>query len=417
MKPAASLSSPPAAPRRILLGVSGGIAAYKAAELLRLLQQAGHEVRVVMTRAAMEFVRPLTFQALSGKPVHSDLLDPNAEAAMGHIELARWAEHVLIAPASADVIARLAHGQANDLLAAVCLASEAPVAIAPAMNRAMWAHTATGANLRTLQARGVWIWGPDEGVQACGEVGPGRMLEPQELAQRVAMWIAPGVLQGVRMLVTSGPTHEPLDPVRYLGNRSSGRMGHAVAAAAAEAGAQVTLVSGPVALPDPAGLHEVLHVETAQEMHAACMARAPETDIFIGVAAVADFRPAEVMHNKIKKVDMQDLSLQLVRNPDILADIAALPSAPFTVGFAAETQNLVEYAQAKLREKRVQMIAANPVGVSEGFEAEDNVLTLFSAQGEETLVRAPKIELARQLIQRIAMQYTKNMKQKMETSA
>lgn len=403
MKPAASPSS--SAPRRILLGVSGGIAAYKAAELLRLLQQAGHEVRVVMTRAAMEFVRPLTFQALSGKPVHSDLLDPNAEAAMGHIELARWAERILIAPASADVIARLAHGQADDLLAAVCLASEAPVAIAPAMNRAMWAHAATAENILTLQRRGVQVWGPDEGVQACGEVGPGRMLEPTELAQRMQRWLAPGVLQGARVLVTSGPTHEPLDPVRYLGNRSSGRMGHAVAAAAAEAGAHVTLVSGPVALPEPAGMQEVLPVKTAQDMHAACMARASGTDIFIAVAAVADFRPAEVMSHKIKKGDTQDVSLKLVRNPDILADIAALPDAPFTVGFAAETENLAEYAQVKLREKRVQMIAANRVSASAGFEVEDNALTLFSAQGQEELPRAAKTELARQLIQRIAMHY------------
>jgi phosphopantothenoylcysteine decarboxylase/phosphopantothenate--cysteine ligase len=407
MKPAASPSPSVAVPRRILLGVSGGIAAYKAAELLRVLQQAGHEVRVVMTRAAMEFVRPLTFQALSGKPVHSDLLDPNAEAAMGHIELARWAERILIAPASADVIARLAHGQADDLLAAVCLASEAPVAIAPAMNRAMWAHAATAENIQTLQRRGVQVWGPDEGVQACGEVGPGRMLEPTELAQRMQHWLAPGVLQGVRVLVTSGPTHEPLDPVRYLGNRSSGRMGHAVAAAAAEAGAHVTLVSGPVALPDPADMQEVLPVKTAQDMHAACMARASGTDIFIAVAAVADFRPAEVMSNKIKKGDAQDVSLKLVRNPDILADIAALPDAPFTVGFAAETENLAEYAQAKLREKRVQMIAANRVSASAGFEAEDNALTLFSAQGQEELPHAAKTELARQLIQRIAMHYNK----------
>jgi phosphopantothenoylcysteine decarboxylase/phosphopantothenate--cysteine ligase len=407
MKPAASPSPSAAVPRRILLGVSGGIAAYKAAELLRLLQQAGHEVRVVMTRAAMEFVRPLTFQALSGKPVHSDLLDPNAEAAMGHIELARWAERILIAPASADVIARLAHGQADDLLAAVCLASEAPVAIAPAMNRAMWAHAATAENIQLLQRRGVQVWGPDEGVQACGEVGPGRMLEPAELAQRMQRWLAPGVLQGVRILVTSGPTHEPLDPVRYLGNRSSGRMGHAVATAAAEAGAHVTLVSGPVALPEPAGMQEVLPVKTAQDMHAACMARASGTDIFIAVAAVADFRPAEVMSHKIKKGDTQDVSLQLVRNPDILADIAALPDAPFTVGFAAETENLAEYAQAKLREKRVQMIAANCVSASAGFEAEDNALTLFSAQGQEEFPRAAKIELARQLIQRIAMHYNK----------
>lgn len=387
--------------------MSGGIAAYKAAELLRVLQQAGHEVRVVMTRAAMEFVRPLTFQALSGKPVHSDLLDPNAEAAMGHIELARWAERILIAPASADVIARLAHGQADDLLAAVCLASEAPVAIAPAMNRAMWAHAATAENIQTLQRRGVQVWGPDEGVQACGEVGPGRMLEPTELAQRMQHWLAPGVLQGVRVLVTSGPTHEPLDPVRYLGNRSSGRMGHAVAAAAAEAGAHVTLVSGPVALPDPADMQEVLPVKTAQDMHAACMARASGTDIFIAVAAVADFRPAEVMSNKIKKGDAQDVSLKLVRNPDILANIAALPDAPFTVGFAAETEKLAEYAQAKLREKRVQMIAANRVSASAGFEAEDNALTLFSAQGQEELPHAAKTELARQLIQRIAMHYNK----------
>jgi phosphopantothenoylcysteine decarboxylase/phosphopantothenate--cysteine ligase len=407
MKPAASPSPSAAVPHRILLGVSGGIAAYKAAELLRLLLQAGHDVRVVMTRAAMEFVRPLTFQALSGKPVHSDLLDPNAEAAMGHIELARWAERILIAPASADVIARLAHGQADDLLAAVCLASEAPVALAPAMNRAMWAHAATAANLRTLQSCGVHVWGPDEGVQACGEVGPGRMLEPAELAARMQTWLAPGALQGVRVLVTSGPTHEPLDPVRYLGNRSSGRMGHAVAAAAAETGAAVTLITGPVALPDPPGMYEVVRVKTAHAMHAACLARAAETDLFIAVAAVADFRPATSASHKIKKGRAEGMSIELVRNPDILADMAALPSAPFTVGFAAETENLAEYAQAKLREKGVQMIAANHVSAEEGFEAEDNALTLFSAQGQEELPRAAKTELARQLIQRIAMHYDK----------
>ena len=417
MKPVASPSSPLAAPRRILLGVTGGIAAYKAAELLRLLQQAGHDVRVVMTRAAMEFVRPLTFQALSGKPVHSDLLDPNAEAAMGHIELARWAERILIAPASADVIARLAHGQADDLLAAVCLASEAPLALAPAMNRAMWAHAATAANMRTVQRRGAQLWGPDEGLQACGEVGPGRMIEPAELAQRMQRWLVPGDLQGLRVLVTSGPTHEPLDPVRYLGNRSSGRMGHAVAAAAAEAGAEVTLVTGPVALSDPAGMHAVVRVKTAQDMHAACMARAADADIFIAVAAVADFRPANLAANKIKKGSTEPVSLELVRNPDILAAITALPNAPFSVGFAAETENLAGYAQAKLHDKRVQMIAANHVSDCVGFEAEDNALTLFSAQGQEELPNAPKTELARQLIQRIAMHYTKNMKQHLETTA
>ena len=372
-----------------------------------MLQQAGHEVRVVMTRAAMEFVRPLTFQALSGKPVHSDLLDPNAEAAMGHIELARWAERILIAPSSADVIARLAHGQADDLLAAVCLASEAPIAIAPAMNRAMWANAATSENILTLQRRGVQVWGPDEGVQACGEVGPGRMLEPAELAARLQAWLVPGALQGVRVVVTSGPTHEPLDPVRYLGNRSSGRMGHAVAAAAAEAGAAVTLITGPVALPDPPGMHEVVRVKTAQDMHEACMARAAETDLFIGVAAVADFRPAATATHKIKKGSAEGMSIELIRNPDILADMAALPNAPFTVGFAAETENLAEYAQAKLREKGVQMIAANHVSAEEGFEAEDNALTLFTAQGHEELPRAAKTELARQLIQGIAMHYNK----------
>jgi phosphopantothenoylcysteine decarboxylase/phosphopantothenate--cysteine ligase len=407
MKPDASPSPSVSTPRRVLLGVSGGIAAYKAAELLRLLQQVGHDVRVVMTRAAMEFVRPLTFQALSGKPVHSDLLDPNAEAAMGHIELARWAERIVITPASADVIARLAHGQADDLLAAVCLASEAPIAIAPAMNRAMWAHAATAANLRMLQSRGVHVWGPDEGVQACGEVGPGRMLEPVELAARMQAWLAPGALQGVRVVVTSGPTHEPLDPVRYLGNRSSGRMGHAVAAAAAEAGAAVTLITGPVALPDPPGMREVVRVKTAQDMHAACMASAAETDLFIAVAAVADFRPVAPAAHKIKKGRAEGISIELVRNPDILADMAALPSAPFTVGFAAETENLAEYAQAKLREKGVQMIAANHVSANEGFEAEDNALTLFTAQGQEEIPRAAKTELARQLIQRIAMYYNK----------
>lgn len=389
--------------KHILLGVTGGIAAYKSAELLRQLRSQGAEVRVVMTAAATEFVTPLTFQALSGQPVHTELLDVNAEAAMGHIELARWADVLLIAPATADFIARMVAGRANDLLSAVCLACDCQVAIAPAMNRVMWGNAATRDNIATLAGRGIQVLGPAEGLQACGEHGPGRMLEPGQLVSAVAELFNSGILAGQHVLVTAGPTREALDPVRYISNRSSGRMGFAVAAAAAEAGARVTLVAGPVNLSTPAGVRR-FDVVSAADMHAAVMSRIAGIDIFIGVAAVADYRPAVPASQKIKK-QAGEQSLQLVRNPDILADVAALPNAPFTVGFAAETEQVIDYAREKLQAKRINMIAANVVGEQQGFDREDNALHVLWPGGEQPLARASKQQLARQLLALIARQF------------
>lgn len=389
--------------KHILLGVTGGIAAYKSAELLRQLRSQGAEVRVVMTAAATEFVTPLTFQALSGQPVHTELLDANAEAAMGHIELARWADVLLVAPATADFIARMVVGRANDLLSAVCLACDCQVAIAPAMNRVMWGNAATRDNIATLAGRGIQVLGPAEGLQACGEHGPGRMLEPGQLVSAVAELFNSGILAGQHVLVTAGPTREALDPVRYISNRSSGRMGFAVAAAAAEAGARVTLVAGPVNLSTPAGVRR-FDVVSAADMHAAVMSRIAGIDIFIGVAAVADYRPAVPASQKIKK-QAGEQSLQLVRNPDILADVAALPNAPFTVGFAAETEQVIDYAREKLQAKRINMIAANVVGEQQGFDREDNALHVLWPGGEQPLARASKQQLARQLLALIARQF------------
>ncbi|MEN8204611.1 MAG: bifunctional phosphopantothenoylcysteine decarboxylase/phosphopantothenate--cysteine ligase CoaBC [Pseudomonadota bacterium] len=386
--------------KHILLGVTGGIAAYKSAELVRLLCKQGAEVRVVMTAAAREFVTPLTFQALSAHPVHTDLLDTGAEAAMGHIELARWADVLLVAPATADFIARMVSGRANDLLAAVCLACDATVAIAPAMNRVMWDNPATRDNIGTMKKRAVRVLGPATGEQACGESGPGRMLEPAELVAALSGLFNTGRLAGQRVLVTAGPTREAIDPVRYLSNRSSGRMGYAVAAAAAEAGADVLLISGPVSLAIPSGVR-CIAVESATEMHAAVMDEITDTDIFIGVAAVADYRPQTVAEQKLKKTAVT-LSLELTRTPDILADVAALPDAPFTVGFAAETQAVDRNARDKLRAKNIDMIAANAVGQQQGFDREDNALHVMWAQGEQQLALTGKPKLARQLVAIIA---------------
>ena len=394
--------------KHILLGVTGGIAAYKSAELVRQLRQQGAEVRVVMTAAAMEFVTPLTFQALSAHPVHTDLLDSGAEAAMGHIELARWADALLIAPATADFIARLVSGRADDLLTAVCLACDAAVAVAPAMNRVMWGNPATVDNVVVLKKRGVRILGPAEGSQACGESGPGRMLEPVELVAAVADLFSSGALAGRRVLVTAGPTREAIDPVRYISNRSSGRMGYAVAAAAAEAGASVLLISGPVSLETPARVRRI-DVESAAEMHAAVMNNVADIDIFISVAAVADYRPASVAQQKLKKTT-ETLSLELTPNPDILADVAALPDAPFTVGFAAETQALESNARDKLRAKKLDMIAANAVGQQQGFDQKDNALHVLWAQGEQPLPLAGKSRLARQLLAVIAERFENKLR-------
>lgn len=385
----------------MLVGVGGGIAAYKAPDLVRRLLDRGAAVRVVMTAAAQAFVAPLTFQAVSGQPVRTALLDDVAESGMGHIELARWADLILIAPATADLIARLRCGLASDLLTTLCLATEAPLALAPAMNRMMWAHPATAANVACLQSRGVHFIGPADGSQACGETGAGRMVEPAELAQRAWALLrpAPGPLVGCRALVTAGPTYEALDPVRYLGNRSSGKMGFAVAASLAAAGASVTLVAGPVHLPTPPGVAERIDVTTALAMHAAVMARARRSDLFVAAAAVADFRPAACQRDKIKKAGCDGLTLELVRNPDILAEVASLDDGPFTVGFAAETKDVEAYALEKLRRKGLDLIAANRVGAgATGFDADDNELVVLSPTERTALGRAPKRVLADRLV-------------------
>lgn len=388
-------------PQRILLGVTGGIAAYKSAELVRRLRERGAEVQVVMTESATAFITPLTLQALSGRAVRTSLMDPQAEAAMSHIELARWADCILIAPASADFIARLAHGLADDLLSTVCLASEAPLVVAPAMNRVMWQHPATQANCAVLAARGVRLLGPAEGEQACGEVGAGRMLEPMALVE--ALNVPPPAidLRGLTVLVTAGPTREPLDPVRFLTNRSSGKMGYAVAEAARDAGADVILVSGPVHLAAPAGV-TCLRVETAQAMRAAVLQHIAAADLFIAAAAVADYRPVTRAADKIKK-NGEPLTLSLEPTPDILAEVAGRPDRPFTVGFAAETERLAEYAEAKRRRKNLDMIAANQVddrGL--GFDSDDNALTVFWSGGSLALPRQSKRALASALLAVIA---------------
>jgi phosphopantothenoylcysteine decarboxylase / phosphopantothenate---cysteine ligase len=393
------------AERRILLGVSGGIAAYKACELVRRLRDLGAHVRVVMTENATRFVTPTTFQALSGEAVRVSLWDESAEAAMGHIELARWAERVLIAPASADLMARLAHGHANDLLSTLCLATAAPVYVAPAMNQQMWANPATQANLATLRARGLHILGPAAGDQACGEVGSGRMLEPRELREAMVASFSDRVLAGLKVVVSAGPTYEDIDPVRFIGNRSSGKMGFAVAEAAAQAGAQVTLVAGPVTLATPHGIAKRVDVRSAAQMHAAVTDVISGADIYIGAAAVGDYRPTVVAEHKLKKQNGTDLTLQLAENPDILASLSARPGHPFLVGFAAETQNVEGYARDKLQRKGLDMIAANQVGDGLGFETADNAITVYWADGAVELPRADKAVLARQLIERIADRY------------
>jgi phosphopantothenoylcysteine decarboxylase/phosphopantothenate--cysteine ligase len=390
--------------KRIVLGITGGIAAYKSADLARRLRAAGAEVRCIMTQAATGFITPLTMQAVSGHPVHLHLLDTEAEISMGHIELARWADTVLIAPASANFIARLAQGRAEDLLSAVCLATSAPVAVAPAMNQQMWANAATAANLATLRQRGVHVFGPAEGEQACGDVGLGRLLEPAEIVTLTAELFATGVLDGLSVMVTAGPTWEALDPVRGLTNKSSGKMGYAVAAAAAEAGARVILVSGPTALPNPERV-ETIRVSSAQEMYDAVHAYVRTSDIFIGVAAVADYRPAQPGAQKIKKT-ADTLTLELVKNPDILASVAALKEAPFTIGFAAETENVEANARAKLTAKHLDLIAANRVGLpAGGFDTQENALLLIDRDGLIELPSQPKGKLARALIHLISEKY------------
>jgi phosphopantothenoylcysteine decarboxylase/phosphopantothenate--cysteine ligase len=386
--------------KHILLGVTGGIAAYKSPDLVRRLRERGAEVQVVMTEAARQFVTPTTFQAVSGRPVRTDLWDAAAEAAMGHIELARWAHFVLIAPASADFLARIAAGLADDLLATLCLATEAPIAAAPAMNHIMWANAATRANVATLAARGVRLLGPAEGDQACGEIGEGRMLEPLELADRLQALLGGGALAGRRVLVSAGPTRERIDPVRFISNRSSGKMGFAVAQAAREAGASVVLVAGPVSLPTPAGVTRI-DVESAADMLAAVLREVAGTDVFISTAAVADYRPARAAEQKIKKTsDTLDLSME--RTADVLATVAVRPERPFVVGFAAETQAVEQNARTKLMKKNLDMIVGNEVGHDKAFDCDDNELIVLSRSARHELGRADKLTLARGLVTLIA---------------
>lgn len=390
--------------KKILLGVTGGIAAYKSAELIRLIIKSGAEVRVVMTTAATEFVQPLTYQALSGHRVYTDIFDAEADSAMDHIELARWADLMIVAPASADFIAKMRNGYADNLLLTLCLASKQPVAIAPAMNQQMYANRATQDNIKLLASRAVLIWGPDDGEQACGDTGPGRMLEPTELFERVAEYLSPGKLDGKNVLITAGPTREPIDPVRYISNRSTGRMGYALAQAAHQAGAGVTLVSGPVNLDAPSGV-ERISVSSAIEMRDAVIERVAKVDIFIACAAVSDYRVGQVAAQKIKKTT-QKIKLELIPNPDIVSEVTRLKNKPFTLGFAAETEKLEQHAVEKLQSKNLDMIAANRVAAEQtGFESDTNELTVIWPDGQRLLTLNDKNEIAKQLIDLVAERY------------
>lgn len=387
--------------KRILLGVTGGIAAYKSAELLRELQRGGADIQVVMTASACQFVTPVTMQALSGKPVYTDMWDARVANGMPHIELSRDRDLIVVAPATADFMAKLVHGVADDLLSTLCLARECPLVVAPAMNRQMWENPATQRNIAQLKRDGIVVLGPDTGDQACGEVGMGRMLEAAQLAAELSAWFQPKTLAGVRVLVTAGPTFEPIDPVRGLTNRSSGKMGYAVASAALEAGATVTLISGPTAIPPPAAAR-LVRVETALQMQDAVNVQVSSTDIFIAVAAVADYRVASTSAQKIKK-DGGVPKLELVLNPDIVESVAKRAGAPFCVGFAAESEKLEENAEAKRRRKKLPLLAANLV--QSAIEADDNELVLFDDNGSHRLGRSSKLDQARSLIRHIARLY------------
>jgi phosphopantothenoylcysteine decarboxylase/phosphopantothenate--cysteine ligase len=394
--------------KKLVLGVSGGIAAYKTPELVRRLRERDFDVRVVMTRSANEFVTETTLQAVSGNPVRQNLWDKEAEAAMGHIELARWADLVLIAPATAEIMSRLAAGAATDLLTTLCLATRAPVVIAPAMNNVMWLHAAVQENRQKLLDRGVRILGPEEGDQACGETGPGRMMQPDGIVAALTTPVAVTaaerpLLYGKTVMVTAGPTRESIDPVRFISNRSSGKMGYALAAAAREAGARVSLVSGPVNITAPDGV-DLVHVESAKDMFAATHKRIDDVDIFISAAAVADYQPATAETRKIKK-SASNMSIDLVRSPDILASVAKLENGPFTVGFAAETNNLREYATGKLEDKKLHMIVANKVGNNEGFDVDANAVDVYWRDGERSFALAAKSQLAHNLMRLIAERY------------
>ncbi|MBR9729527.1 bifunctional phosphopantothenoylcysteine decarboxylase/phosphopantothenate--cysteine ligase CoaBC [Shewanella intestini] len=396
--------------KKVLLGIGGGIAAYKSADLIRRLKERGADVRVIMTQSAMEFITPLTLQALSGHPVASDLLDPAAEAAMGHIELARWADVVLVAPATANIIARVNAGMADELLTTTCLATEAPIVLCPAMNQVMYQNIATQENLANLARKGRTIWGPDSGSQACGEVGPGRMLEPLDIATRLVTFFGPQPLAGKKVMITAGPTREAIDPVRYISNHSSGKMGFALAHAAKQMGAEVTLVAGPVNLPTPNMVSRV-NVESAQQMLDKVLEQVQQQDIFIACAAVADYRVSTIADEKIKK-SADDIQLALSKNPDIVATVASLDKRPFTVGFAAETSNVEQYARGKLHNKNLNMIAANDVSVQGlGFNADNNALQVFWPQGQQSLAVTDKLTLARQLLTLVSEQLTFNTAQ------
>jgi len=396
---------PSLANKRVLLGVTGGIAAYKSAEIIRRLQDLGANVRVVMTSAGTEFITPLTLQALSGNPVHTELLDTKTEAAMGHIELAKWADVILIAPASANFLAKLVNGEGNDLLSTLCLASRSPLAVAPAMNQGMWRNSSTQHNIEHLRGRGIHIFGPAEGNQACGDVGPGRMTEPEDIAELTADLFETGSLAGKKVVITAGPTREAIDPVRYISNHSSGKMGYALAEAAAEAGADTILISGPVDLTPPDRV-ETITVISAKEMYDAALKEANGCQLFIASAAVADYRPVQVSEQKIKK-SANTMSIELVKNPDIVSAVAALQQRPFTVGFAAETPTtddcLENHARSKLERKNLDLVIANDVSDRTiGFNSDDNEVLVVEMQGSEVIPKINKSILARQLIAKIA---------------
>ncbi|SFU80513.1 bifunctional phosphopantothenoylcysteine decarboxylase/phosphopantothenate--cysteine ligase CoaBC [Xenorhabdus koppenhoeferi] len=400
------LSSNQLSGKQIVLGISGGIAAYKTAELVRRLRDCGAQVRVVMTLAAKAFITPLTLQAVSGYPVSDDLLDPAAEAAMGHIELAKWADLIILAPATADLLARLAAGMANDLVTTICLASAAPIAVAPAMNQQMYRAQATQHNLKVLEERNVLIWGPDEGSQACGDVGPGRMLEPMAIVELVMQHLnTKQDFVGLSMTITAGPTREALDPVRFISNHSSGKMGFSIARAAAERGAEVTLITGPVNLPTPQGVKRI-DVTSALEMHEQVQAMADSQNIFIGCAAISDYRSKQIAAEKIKKQG-DEITFTLIKNPDIVASVAALEeNRPFVVGFAAETQNVEEYARGKLKQKHLDLICANDVSLSgHGFNSDTNALHLFWHDGSVNLPHSGKLQLSHHLLDEILKRY------------
>ena len=390
----------------IVLGITGGIAAYKAPDLVRRLRERGGDVQIVMTRSAEEFVTDTALQAVSGRPIRSNLWDKEAEAAMSHIELARWADVVLIAPATAEVMARIVSGGAPDLLTTICLATEAPIVLAPAMNRVMWSNPATQANRKVLEERGIHLIGPGVGSQACGESGAGRMLEPDTIAAAVfdhAVGQGERLLEGKKVVVTAGPTREPIDPVRYITNRSSGKMGYAMARAAAAQGAEVILISGPVNLPEPPGV-DIRNVLSAQDMYDATHDSVDDADVFIAAAAVADYRPADMKEHKIKKNE-ESMSIELIRCPDILASVAALDAGPFTVGFAAETEKVDDYARSKLEKKKLDMIIANRVGNDCGFDSDDNSVNAMWADGAQRFPEGRKSELARGLIELVARRF------------